>query len=121
MNLHGVAVGAISAVNPPIPATLSVSTGYTTNADGTRTPTYSTTSVNAQVQNFTALELQHLNTLNINGVLNKVYLSGDLNSVVRFSQTGGDMLNMLGCNWLVVHVLENWPDWSCVAVSQQLT
>lgn len=43
MNLHGIAAGAVSAVNPFIPATVRISTGPSaTSASGHRTPTYAT-------------------------------------------------------------------------------
>lgn len=42
MNLHGVASSVVSAVNPLMPVTCQISTGSTTNADGTRSPAYAT-------------------------------------------------------------------------------
>lgn len=42
MNLNAVVRGQIGAVNPDLLATVQVSTGYTTAADGTQTPAYAT-------------------------------------------------------------------------------
>lgn len=42
MNLHGVVSGAIGAVNPFVPGTIQISTGYSTSASGKRVPSYAT-------------------------------------------------------------------------------
>lgn len=42
MNLHGIAAGAISAVNPFVDALLMISAGYDTAPSGQRTPRYAT-------------------------------------------------------------------------------
>ena len=42
MNLHALAVGQISAVNPVITVGIDVSVGYTSNPDATRTPKFAT-------------------------------------------------------------------------------
>ena len=118
MNLYGLASG-IGAVNPRISATLHQSLGYVAADDGSRTATFSQTTGDIQVQALSTPELQHLNGLNISGNLKKVFLDGKWNSVVRAQQTGGDYFTFGGQDWLVVHVLEQWPDWSSLVVSQQ--
>jgi hypothetical protein len=121
MNLHGIASGAISAVNPMIPATVASSTGYTTNPDGSRVPAYSTTpDVPIQVQALTAKEIERLNNLGIQGVLRVVYLSGNANGIVRKYGEGGDLLIFNGQTWLATTVLESWPDWTKLAVTLQM-
>lgn len=42
MDLHRIVSGAIGAINPMVPATVQISTGYTTSASGLRTPSYAT-------------------------------------------------------------------------------
>lgn len=121
MNLHSLASGIVGVVNPPVLATLHQSIGYVTASDGSRTPAYSSTTGEIQVQALTAAELQHLNGLNISGNLKKVFLDGKWNSIMRAAGTGGDLFTFDGYDWLVVHVLEQWPDWSSVVVSQQAT
>ena len=121
MNLHGMVSGVIGAVNPNVLVTVQRSTGYTTNAGGKRVPTYNTTTnVSAQIQGVKAKEIEHLNSMNIQGVLRSVHLTGDWRGIQRATQQGGDMLQFDGRNWLVVWVYETWPDWSRVIVSQQL-
>jgi hypothetical protein len=119
VNLHGLASG-IGAVNPRISASLKQNVGFMTAADGSRTPSFSVMAVQIQVQAFSASELVHLQNLNINGVVRKVYIDGPLNSIIRTQGKGGDLLAFGGFDWLVVHVFESWADWSCVVIEQQL-
>lgn len=114
MNLHGIVSGAIAAVNPSVPATVKRSTGYTTAADGTQVPSYTTFGIRAQVQALTYSDLKQLDGLNIQGVRRAAYLSGYVLAVVRPKQAGGDLIIFPdgtfpeGNTWLVAHVLETW-------------
>ncbi len=120
MNLHGIVSGAISAINPFVFATVQVSTGYTTNQDGSRVPTYSTIVVSAQVQALQYNDIVQLDGLNIQGVRRKIYLTGDIESLIRISNKGGDILTMPdGTVWKVVLVFEHWDSWVAVAVTLQ--
>lgn len=131
MNLLGLTSGITGTVNPFVPATIQRNTGYATAPDGKRTPTYTTVGASAQVQALSARELQHLDGLNITGVLRKAYLAGDWRSVYRVGNQGGDRLqfaaaaavpgNLQGTNWLVVQVFETWPDWCAVAIQLQMS
>ena len=130
MNLHGVVKGVIGAVNPHVPATLQRSSGYVTAPDGGRTPNYITSTESVQVQALSAKEIQHLDGLNIGGVLRKVYLDGDWRSIYRPGNQGGDRFqfgttanvptNLQGTTWLGVQVLETWPDWCALAIQLQM-
>ena len=120
MNLHGLAAG-IGAVNPSLTATIKTANGYTTAADGTTTPIYTTATGPVQVQALTGKDLQHLNNLNIQGVSRKAYCYGNVNGVVRASSKGGDLLTLAdGTVWKVANVFESWPDWSAVGLAQQV-
>ena len=121
MNLYGMAAGIVGVVNPPVLATLHRSLGYVTADDGSRTATFSKTTGDIQVQALTAADLQHTNGLNLSGNLKKVFLDGKWNSIVRAQTGGGDLFTFGGQDWLVVHVLEQWPDWTSAVVSQQAT
>lgn len=120
MNLHDIAGPVIAAINPFISATFNQNTGYTTSAAGKRTPTYATSTVSIQVQGIGEKELAHLNGMNIDGILRKVYADGAVSNVVRAKGKGGDNFVFNGALWLVVHVEEQWPDWCSVVVQQQL-
>ncbi|WP_176048152.1 hypothetical protein [Burkholderia sp. BCC1644] len=129
MNLHGIVSGVIGTVNPFVPVTLQQSAGYTTAADGSRTPTYSVSPQSVQVQALSAKEIQHLDGLNIQGVMRKAYLNGDWRGVYRATNQGGDLMqfaaaagvpaSLQGTTWKVVQVFETWPDWCALAIQLQ--
>lgn len=124
MNLHGLVAGAIGTVNPFVPATMQISTGYTTAPDGSRTPTFSTVTGKAQVQALSFKDLTQVSGLNLNGTRRAIYFYGAFAGVVRPNQKGGDIVTLTGSNntgkWLVAQVLEQWPDWCKVVVTQQM-
>lgn len=123
MNLHGIVSPIIAAVNPMVPCSIKVSTGYTTNPDGSREPTYDTVSGTAQVQALTYKDLHQVDGLNLNGAGRGIYFYGDIVGVLRTRNKGGDVVTLsdgpnVG-NWLVSQVLETWSDWcKCVCVLQ---
>lgn len=121
MNLHGLASGAIAAVNPFVPLTWKASIGYTTNADGTRTPNYAApVTVMGQVQALQYRDIQQIDGLNLQGTRRKIYFYGEVDGLVRSLSKGGDLiLDGQGNTWLVAMVLEQWPDWCSVAVTLQ--
>ena len=124
MDLNAIAGSAVAAVNPTVGAVFQPSAGYTTNADGSRVPAYGQPStLAAQVQPMTYRDLQQVDGLNLNGVQRALYLHGTANGVVRVSKNGGDLVTISsGPNsgvYLVVHVLEAWPDWVKVVATLQ--
>lgn len=123
MNLHQMASGAIGRVNPFVTASIEVSIpSVSTLDDGTRVPAYAApVSVSCQRQSLQYSDIAQLDGLNIQGIRDKIYLNGDWNAIVRPDRKGGDLITMPdNTKWLVAVVLENWPDWTCVAVSRQL-
>lgn len=121
MNLHGLAAGAIGAVNPFIAGTLTASAGYTTSADGTQVPAYAApVTAMIQVQALTYSDLQQVSGLNIQGEARAVYLYGDWNGVLRPEAKGGDLIAFNGQQWLVKQTTETWPDWCRVIAVRQL-
>ncbi|MDE3023800.1 MAG: hypothetical protein KGI54_18445 [Pseudomonadota bacterium] len=120
MNLHGIASAAISAVNPMVPVSIQVSTGYTTNPDGTQVPIYSTVSGSGQMQPLTGKEIAHLDRMNIQGVEQSIYLTGNYEGIFRVLGKGGDLLLINGRTYLVETVFERWPDWCKLGIVMQL-
>jgi hypothetical protein len=120
MNLHGIVSNAIGALNPQQSITVMQSTGYTTAADGTQVPSYFVIPATGQVQALTGSDIMKLNGLNIQGVTQKAYLTGDFEGVFRVLGKGGDLLKFGGQTYLVTAVLERWPDWVCVGITMQL-
>lgn len=121
MNLHSIVGPMISKVNSPITCCIRRSTGYTTNSDGTRVPSYSDPiPVVCQVQSMQYNDLTQVAGLNLQGTKRKLYMNGHWDGLVRSDKKGGDLLDMPdGSTWLVVLVLEHWPNWSSVAITLQ--
>lgn len=120
MNLHGIVSAAIGSVNPQKAMSVLISTGYTTAADGTQQPAYSPMQASGQVQELSGKDLMRLNGLNVQGVTQKAYLTGDFEGVFRVMGKGGDLIKFGGQTYLVSAVLERWPDWVCVALTVQM-
>ena len=76
-----------------------------------------------QVQPFTWRDLQQLEGLNLNGDRRGIYVSGDLNGVVRVTLKGGDLITLPDASvWLVVQQLEGWnltAGWTKAAIVLQ--
>lgn len=120
MDLYGITRSAIATINPLTSATLTASTGYTTAANGKQAETYAAPVAQMiQVQDLSTSDLRQVSGLNLQSNLQKVYMEGQWNGVVRPVGEGGDLLNFNGQNWLIVHVLEQWADWTCVVVCLQ--
>jgi hypothetical protein len=121
MDLHGIVSGVIDAVNPRIFLFISKSTGYVTNSDGTRTPSYDPPrEVLGQVQAETFRDIQQMEGLNLQGTRRVIYLRGHFDGLVRSKNKGGDIITFPDQSvWLIALVLEHWPDWCKVAVTLQ--
>jgi hypothetical protein len=124
VNLHNLVSNVISAINPNMTVSVKVSSGYTTNSDGSRTPNFAATiKVQAQAQPLSSNEINQLNGINIQGEKRAFYLSGVFEDLSRISQQGGDLITLPdGTVWLIVQTLENWiinNGWIKVATIQQ--
>jgi hypothetical protein len=128
MDLQGIANCAADAVNPNFIVSVQRSTGSTQVAPGgRRTPSYATAvSGPAQVQALNNSELRQMDGLNIQGVIQAIYLRGALAGVVRANNQGGDLVTIAAPappafigKWLVVKVLESWPLWTKAAIVLQ--
>jgi len=119
MNLHSMVSGVIGAVNPHVPVTIKHSTGYTTSPDGSQVPAYDAVTTTGQIQALSGKDIERLNSLNVQGVLQKAYLDGNAEGLVRATGQGGDLLTIGDKTYLVASVLERWPDWCCVALTLQ--
>lgn len=113
MNLHGIVANVVSAVNPLIVLSIRTSSGYTTNANGKQVPTYNpAVLVYGQVQSLTAGEIQQMDGMNVQGVRRAIYISGQIDGLIRPNRQGGDLITTPnGQVWLVVVIDEYWEDW----------
>lgn len=130
MNLHGIAGAYVSAVNPAVACSVQISTGTTTDSSYKRSPSYAAPiTVEGQVQPMTYRDLQQVDALNLQGTKRSIYLTGNVQGLVRKDNKGGDLITMPnGDVWLVVMVLEDWlhdagdpnePGWVKVAAVLQ--
>lgn len=121
MNLHGIVSGAISIVNPMQRICIEVSTGYTTQTDGTRLPTYDDPVYTwGQIQPLTGGDLRHVDSLNLQGQFSGIYIQGRIEGLVRPESKGGDKITFPDRRvFLVTQVLEDWPDWTKVVATRQ--
>lgn len=118
MNLHGIASPMVGMVNPFVTAQLIVSTGKTTNPDGSVTPSYAApVAIQVQAQELSFKDLQHANNLNLQGILKSIYCPGTVQAVNRLAGTGGDKIVIGGDTYLAVAISEQWPDW-CRVIGQ---
>lgn len=127
MNLSGIASGVVGAVTPLQVLKASASIGYTIGPDGSQAPAYAAeTDIIGQVQALSSEDLRHLDSLNIQGERRCLYLPGSWSAVARVDGKGGDLFRFAEATggplrtWLVVVVLETWPDWTRVAVTLQV-
>lgn len=128
MNLHAIASPAVGVVNPPVFCTLSVSTGYNTQPDGTQTPNYADyANIPVQVQALSYTDLMKLGALNIQGTRRAAYMNGNIEGIDRQAIKGGDLLTMPDLpgfpgptTWLVAQVMEHFEGWSKLAIVLQL-
>lgn len=76
-----------------------------------------------QVQPITWRDLQQMEGINLGGVKWKIYLNGEVDAIVRPEKKGGDLITISSGRhqgtWLVVQVLEQFPDWCCAAIVLQ--
>ena len=65
-------------------------------------------------------DIAQLDGLNIQGQKTAIYISGEVDGLVRSAKKGGDLIiTPDGRIWLVVLVLEYWPNWTKFAVTLQ--
>lgn len=121
MDLRGIANGISSTVNPNETVTVKRSTGYTMGTGRRQVPSYANpVDGPAQIQALDGKDLRQVEGLNIQGTIRAIYLRGSLAGVIRPDQVGGDLvIRGNGEEWLVVKVLESWPNWTKAAIVKQ--
>ena len=121
MDLRSIANGVSGTVNPNKIVTLLKSTGFTTGAGRKQVPSYAAPIPGpAQIQALDGKDLKQLDGLNIQGTIRAIYMRGALAGVIRADQIGVDIVQIDGQNWLIVKVLESWPNWTKAAIALQV-
>lgn len=126
LDIRAIANSAIQEVNPDQPTTwIRQIGGYTTAADGTRTPNVETLLIDAQVQGLSSEDLRLVEELNIAGIKRTLIIQGQVGSINRAAQTGGDLFLFperpggTVRTWKVISA-EIWPTYSrAIVVMQQ--
>lgn len=114
-------------MNPLLSVVVQISTGQSAVApDGVVTPVYAPNlPLIGQIQPITTRDMMQLDGVNLGGVHWKIYLNGEVDSIVRPEKKGGDLVIIPSGRhkgtWLVVQVLEQFPDWVCAAIVMQNT
>lgn len=130
LNLRNIANSVTRTVNPNVLATIRHSTGYTTADDGTQIPSFTEFMVPVQVQPITTGDIQKLEALNIQGVHRAIYVSAEVEAMIRVDKQGGDQIvfpagvmpedNDNPTTWVVTAVLEVFGTrWRKIAVTLQ--
>ena len=127
MDLRSLANSVSNTVNANMIVSVRRSTGFTVGTGAKQIPTYAAgVDGPAQIQALDSVELKQLDNLNIQGVIKGIYLRGALAGVVRPNQQGGDLVTIASPaptpyigTWLIVKVLEQWPDWVKAAIVLQ--
>jgi hypothetical protein len=120
MNLRGIANAYTQTINPNQSVVVLSSDGYTVDPLTRRqVPAYVSTPGEANIQALSADDVKQMDGLNIQGTLRAAYLYGQVAGVIKPDERGGDMLVFDGGVWLVVKVLEQWPDWCKVVICYQ--
>ena len=122
MGLHDLVGNIIGVINPQMTCQWYDYAGFTTAAGGKRTPSYNGPyAISVQVQQLTAADLAHMNDMNSSAITRKVWTDTILTGVDRAAQMGGDKLVLPdGTVWLVVQILETWPDWCSAIIQKQV-
>lgn len=125
MNIYGLVNNAVQIVNSNTSAVWKMSTGYETQGDGSRVPSYKEIPVSAQIQASTGETLKQIEGLNVTGVVRSIYIQGNVQGIVRSDERGGDLLifpqtpERNAQTWKVVTVVETWSTWAKVIAKLQ--
>lgn len=129
MNLRAIANRHTSRINRNVSAVIKRSTGYTTSLSGNRVPTYDDLPVQVQVQPASTGDIQKLDALNIQGVHRVIYISAEVEAMIRVDKKGGDQIvfeagvmpeDNKNTRWIISAVLEVWGhEWRKCAITLQ--
>jgi hypothetical protein len=110
LNLNHVAAAIVSAITPKQLVSIQLSTGATTQANLTRTPTYEDpVSVLCNIQALSQGDLRQLDGVNLQGSHRAIYIDGAIQGTSRPYLKGGDLVTMAdGSTWLVTKNAEPW-------------
>lgn len=121
MKLHSIVSRAIGAVNARQLVTIQISTGYATNPQGKRVPSYAAPQMAyASIQALQYNDIVQADGMQIQGVRRKLYIHEEVEGLVRANNKGGDIVTLAdGTVWLVALIAEHWPTWTAAIITLQ--
>ena len=121
MNLRSIANQLTQSINPNIQANIYKSNGWTVNPDRSRTPAFDPPiSMMIQKQAMSQADLQHIDSLGLQGQFISIYTDGNWCGLNRKASEGGDIFEFEGNKWRVISIPENWENWTRVIACLQL-
>ena len=120
MDLRTVCNQVSNTVNSNVAISFYPSTGFTTGAGARQVPSYGQPIRGfAQTQGLSWSDLKQIDGLNLQGTLRAIYFRGLMAGVVTPKSKGGDLVK-IGCDtWLVVQVLEIFPNYTKAVICLQ--
>ena len=120
MSMHDLVANVIGGVNPMMLCQWYKNIGFVSGTDGSVVPSYNAPApVTCQVQALSSSDRKALNDMGVSGITRKVWCDAQLTGIDREAGLGGDRLYLPdSTTWLVVQVVESWPDW-CSAILQK--
>lgn len=118
MNLFAASTSVITAVQPLTCVRWQRSTGYAVDGGGNQVPAYAPArELLTDAQPLQYNDIQMASGLNVQGVRQKLYFSGEANGLVRVNSQGGDLFTFPdGSVWKVAFVAEQWAQTWCTLV-----
>lgn len=120
LNMHRLVKGAISKVNPYVPALIKKNIGQTVDKFGDTHPKYEYIQMDVQKQEVSQEEIREWNAQGVQGIFAKIYTDGNWLGVNRQAQTGQNFFIIDGEEWMVIAVPEMYTDWTKVICCLQV-
>lgn len=126
MNLQSIAWGQTKAINPSSRVLIKRSAGFVVNSAFQQVPQFSTYEAFVDLQALNYEDIRHADLMSIQGMRRKMYITGQVNGLVRYAAQGGDLVNITdatstwnGTWWKVADVTEYWQGWNSSCITLQ--
>lgn len=122
MNLSSIANSAIQSILPNRAITLKKYAGFTINEYAERIPSYYTVDIYADIQDLSSSDLSFAEKIGLQGQLRNIYIHAPDNLRANMQgESGGDLVNFDGADWLVIKLVEDYPHYSKAIMQRQST
>lgn len=121
MNLRSIANRYTQRINPNQGIIGRRYKGMTVGPGRTPIPNYyDDENVIGQLQPLSSKDLQHIDGMNLQNDVQTLFINGAYYGVERKLNKGADLFIIGADTWLVVQVIEMWPNWSRVILNLQV-